>query len=66
MAVPKRRTSHSKQGMRRSHHHKKPVQVQYCTHCNEPVLPHRVCPNCGFFQGRVVVVPEEETKDKKK
>ena len=38
MAVPKRRTSHSKQGMRRSHHHKTPIQVQYCTRCNEPVL----------------------------
>jgi len=28
-------------------------------------MPHRVCPNCGYFQGRVVVVEEEETKDKK-
>ena len=60
MAVPKRRTSHSKQGMRRSHHHRQPVQVQYCTHCNEPVLPHRVCSNCGHYQGREVVAPKEE------
>jgi large subunit ribosomal protein L32 len=63
MAVPKRRTSHSKQGMRRSHHAQKPIQVQYCRQCNEAVLPHRVCPNCGFFQGRVVVAAEEETKE---
>jgi large subunit ribosomal protein L32 len=64
MAVPKRRTSHAKQGHRRSHHAIRPRQVQYCAKCNEPVLPHRVCPNCGFFQGRVVVA-EEETKEKK-
>ena len=65
MAVPKRRTSRSKQGHRRSHHAVTPVQVQYCRQCNEPVLAHRVCPNCGFFQGRVVVTPEDEAKEKK-
>jgi large subunit ribosomal protein L32 len=37
----------------------KPIQIQYCSQCNEPVLPHRVCPNCGHYQGREVV-PEEE------
>ena len=62
MAVPKRRTSHSRQGMRRSHHHKKPVQIQYCSRCEQPVLPHRVCPNCGFYQGREVVAPTPEEK----
>ena len=60
MAVPKRRTSHSRQGKRRSHHHLTPVQIQYCPRCEQPVLPHRVCPNCGFYQGREVVVEEEE------
>jgi large subunit ribosomal protein L32 len=62
MAVPKRRTSHSKQGMRRSHHRKKPIQVQYCSQCNEPVMPHRVCSNCGYYQGREVVAQEAEEK----
>ena len=60
MAVPKRRTSHARQGKRRSHLHVKPVQIQYCPQCNEPVLPHRVCPNCGHYQGREVVPPDEE------
>jgi large subunit ribosomal protein L32 len=60
MAVPKRRTSHSKQGHRRSHHHRTAPQVQYCPKCNEPVLPHRVCSNCGNYQGRQVVAVEEE------
>ncbi len=60
MAVPKRRTSRSRKGMRRSHHHLTPTQVQYCPRCEQPVLPHRVCPNCGFYQGREVVPAEGE------
>jgi len=60
MAVPKRRTSHARQGKRRSHLHVKPLQIQYCTQCNEPTLPHHMCSNCCNYQGRVVVEPAEE------
>jgi len=49
-------------GDRRSHHHITPPQVQYCSQCNEPVLPHRVCPNCSYYQGREAVPPKEEKK----
>ncbi len=59
MAVPKRRSSKSVKGNRRSHHHKKPMGIQYCPQCNEPVLPHRVCPQCGFYQGRQAVVVKD-------
>lgn len=62
MAVPKRRMSRSRQGMRRSHHHLTPKQLQYCGNCEQPVLPHRVCGNCGWYQGRQIV--EEEKAEK--
>ncbi|WP_072022305.1 50S ribosomal protein L32 [Zavarzinella formosa] len=61
MAVPKRRTSHAKQGHRRSHHAVKPLQSQYCQNCSGVVQPHRICLNCGYFQGRIVVAEQEET-----
>ena len=64
MAVPKRRTSHSRQGMRRSHHAITPPQIQYCTKCSEPVLPHRVCANCGFYQGREIVEHTDDEQEK--
>ncbi len=64
MAVPKRRTSRSKKGSRRSHHHLTPVQVQYCPRCNEPVLPHRVCPNCGSYQGKDVIPVDDAAQGK--
>ena len=62
MAVPKRRTSRSKKGSRRAHHFVVPKGVQYCARCNEPVLPHRICPNCGFYQGREVINMEEKAQ----
>jgi large subunit ribosomal protein L32 len=60
MAVPKRRISHARQGKRRSHLHVKPIHIQYCTNCGEPVLPHRVCANCGQYKNREVVAEKEE------
>ncbi len=60
MAVPKRRTSHARQGNRRAHDHKKPIQIQYCANCGEPALPHRVCANCGQYAGRQIVEVEKE------
>lgn len=64
MAVPKRRTSHAKQGHRRSHHGITPPQVQFCRKCGEPVLPHRLCSACGTYQNREVVVMEKEEEGK--
>lgn len=60
MAVPKRRTSHARQGKRRSHHGVTPKEIAYCSHCEQPVIPHRVCSNCGFYKGREIVKAAEE------
>jgi large subunit ribosomal protein L32 len=65
MAVPKRRTSHSKQGHRRSHHAITPPQIQFCKKCGESVLPHRVCSNCGYYQNKEVVVKTQEDQEGK-
>ncbi|MFQ3594465.1 MAG: 50S ribosomal protein L32 [Gemmataceae bacterium] len=60
MAVPKRRTSRARRNSRRSHHHLTPIAIQYCTKCEQPVLPHRVCANCGNYQGFEVVSAKSE------
>jgi large subunit ribosomal protein L32 len=62
MAVPKRRTSHSKQGKRRSHDFVTGIKVGYCSNCGEPVLPHRICANCGWYRDKVVEADKEEEK----
>ena len=65
MAVPKRRTSHSRQGSRRSHHFIVPRQRSYCNQCGVPVLTHRVCSQCGYIntQKRNVIEIKEEKED---
>jgi large subunit ribosomal protein L32 len=26
-----------------------------CSHCREQILPHRLCPHCGYYKGRQVI-----------
>ena len=57
MAVPKRKTSKSKTKMRRAANSKM-VATGFvsCPQCHEPKLPHRVCPDCGYYKGKEVVI----------
>lgn len=56
MAVPRNRTSNARKNSRRSHHAKKPMNVQDCTNCGVHVLPHNMCASCGYYAGRQVMV----------
>ena len=60
MAVPKRRTSRSKQGKRRSHLRMTPPNVDFCRRCSRPVPSHRACPHCGYYGDRKVLPVEEK------
>lgn len=31
-----------------------------CPHCHEKVMQHRVCPNCGYYDGKEVVAKSEK------
>ena len=56
MAVPKRKTSKAKTASRKSANMKMTAPgLSICPQCHEPKLPHRVCPNCGFYNGKDVV-----------
>ncbi len=59
MAVPKQKKSKSKRDMRRSHDHVKMPAVSFCPQCNEPVLPHHVCLQCGTYRGKSIIDTEE-------
>ena len=59
MANPKRRHSKSRRGKRRAHNFLTTPNLSNCTLCGSPVLPHRVCPNCGHYKDRQVIEVEE-------
>ena len=59
MANPKRRHSKSRRGKRRAHDSLTPPNLSKCSNCGSAVLPHRVCPNCGYYKGRQVIEVEE-------
>ncbi len=59
MAVPKKRTSKSRKGMRRSHHRVPVPNVIECE-CGSPTLPHRICPSCGKYAGREYLTKDEQ------
>jgi large subunit ribosomal protein L32 len=56
MAVPKQKQSHSRTTKRRSQHKITPPGTGACPQCHSPRLPHRVCPACGTYAGRDVIV----------
>ncbi|MDP3181962.1 MAG: 50S ribosomal protein L32, partial [Desulfobaccales bacterium] len=58
--LPKRKKSISKKNMRRSHDQLTVPQLSVCPKCNEPRLPHHVCPSCGFYKGRLVLPQAEK------
>jgi large subunit ribosomal protein L32 len=59
MAVPKRKTSRTRRDTRRATHAGAAPTVGECPQCHSPKAPHRVCPNCGMYNGRQVEKVEE-------
>lgn len=55
MAVPKKRTSSTRQAQRRSHHALTAAPSSICTNCKAASKPHQACANCGFYRGRKVI-----------
>lgn len=59
--LPKRRISSGRRDRRRAHDALKARNTVICSNCGETRLPHRVCANCGHYQGREILdVTERE------
>ncbi len=66
MAHPKRQHSKQRQRLRRGADNYTVASVGVCSQCKKAVLPHRVCPFCGYYKGKPVVeikAPKETKKE---
>ena len=60
MAVPKGKVSRQRRDKRRSSVWKLTApKLVACPNCGELIVPHRACPACGQYNGRVVLNVEE-------
>ena len=55
MAVPKRKVTKMKKRQRKAANRYEGVQATFCSVCNAPVQPHRVCTACGNYKGKQVL-----------
>jgi len=60
VAVPQRRTSKTAKRKRRTHFKLNVPGMVVCPNCGEMKLSHRVCKECGHYNGKVVLQPKEE------
>lgn len=58
---PKKRHSRQRQGKRRAHITLALAGSTICAQCGAQIMPHRVCPQCGFYKGKQVIKVETPT-----
>ena len=56
--LPKKKHSKKRQGGRSAHFALRAISLSECPRCHDPKLPHRVCPSCGYYNGREVIPVE--------
>ena len=55
MAHPKHKVSSTRRDKRRTHYKAVAPTVVACSNCGAAVLYHRVCPECGFYGGKLAI-----------
>lgn len=64
MPNPFRKHSHSRSAKRRGGNRLLPPAASRCGQCEATVMPHRVCPSCGYYGGKpVVIVKQKKEKE---
>ncbi len=58
--LPKRKISKGRRNRRRAHDAIGTPKLVGCSNCRAKMMPHRVCPTCGYYKGRQVIVVDED------
>lgn len=63
MAVPFRKVSKTSKRMRRTHYKISANGTIKCPSCGAEIRAHRVCPECGSYKNKKVVMEKEEVTE---
>ena len=63
MAVPKGKVSKARRNSRRANWKLNPPTLVECPQCHQMKLDHRVCKNCGYYNGRLVLNMDKAKKE---
>lgn len=55
MPNPNRKLSKSRRDKRRANYKPERVTLSVCPQCGAHKLPHRACPECGYYNGRKIL-----------
>lgn len=55
MPNPKHKISKQRRNKRRTHYKAVAPTLSTCSNCNAAVLYHRVCPECGYYKGKLAI-----------
>jgi len=65
-AVPKKKPSDARRHQRHSDWRRRQAaqapNTVVCDHCQQPKLSHRVCANCGYYQGKQIIEPKTKVR----
>ena len=65
MAVPQRRISKTRKRLRRTHFKLSVTGLVTCPQCGAMIKAHHVCPKCGYYAGKPVLVNGKLVKEEK-
>ena len=60
MAHPKRKISKMRRDKRRTHYKATLPTLAKCSNCGAAYKYHRICPECGFYRGKLAINKEEK------
>ena len=65
MAVPQRRISKTRKRLRRTHFKLSVTGLVTCPQCGAMIKAHHVCPKCGYYAGKAVILNGKLVKEEK-
>ncbi len=60
MPHPKHRFSQTRTAKRRTHDALETAQLTTCSNCGAQVMYHHVCPECGYYRGKLAIEKNAE------